>query len=1730
MEEGPSKREYITPGERLSCAWPTPTQSRSSMQLSAFLPCLGWMLLGAHAAKSNHATPKWETFTSARPSSGLRFVTDSAVCETTPGVGQQSGYIDVAGDASIWYWFYEARHSADTAPLTLWLNGGPGRLLGYDWHVSREWAVHCQRRQRFDDPEPIQVGASPLPHPPYRILTGCSWNNASNLLYMDLPVGAGFSTGSAAVGTVDEVTQMLWDALQILFESPAFAMFANRKMIFATESAHFGPSAIAYFQSQSALVTQGKLSGQKLEFNALMINDGKHDPLTGYGSYISFASDAPGYGPLQPTHVISNMTQSYMETGGCADQLKQCYSAGNGTAADKLCATADNYCTSKLFDPAVQGYNPDYLLESSSSKVTFPPSYYLNYVTSAKVMNAIGANTTFDGCNAAIKTAFSVQGELGRTALPDLAALANAHFPILIWVGDADIKANWLGVHHAMVSMSWYGNLTLNNTALTNLTLGGSAVAAVKTIDSFTFARVYGAGHNLAAYVPSTALYFFNQVVTLVGPSASNNGTTTGSASAAGSSSTSGSTSSGGSPPRGVDRILAAGAILLISHVVLDGTAARPAGMSSISTKSEKQPSVSRSPKPPAAAAPLLNPLSLAWVRPALAKPRTWKTLTRCVVAVAATLVLLVDRTTMNEMGQVAFFGSILASILTPSMAFSLFALAGTLLLLGMLLGWAWSAAAMAAAVAVRDPVRDAQRAAVAAKAFSPDLPASTQLSVLVFHGYFLDARSSAVYGAMFFIGCFAMGVLRARAPKLTLFSIYSTIVMDIMFTFGPLFPSKRYMLAKLFILPSAYYVAIAGVSLLLIFPQSLNHVVLTTLDGAFFGSALTILGLQGSVLSTDPTDQETWSGIAAKAATARAGLAGGLAGVGAQIGMIDMEISIGRLGPTDLKRMVSELRALGFRVSGLLSFQTVISAVHADEIRYNTTPDASAAELGRPAWTHRDGRFAKRKRLIDAREKRHGHTLQKLVPILEEASAPLRAACVESVSVMRGWLEGANVYRWRSFFLPGSAEKQEAEIARRKAVLESTIAKLQTALHEFRTVGRVKLIKPFERFFDASGKLKDGLDPLRNMAGKSEHEMFALRSLYICFVFIDTLDAFAARMLRLLKKTAELDAKRPTPRIWFPTGFGKLWRKLTSRGPSPVDDAPLSEGTAVDMTSFDEREIQAEVEESELDSEHVEEEHEGPQERNPDALPPKNGFERFLVRIGNFLRYFKSPQGIFALRHAVVSLALWVPAVVPRTAWFYYENKGLWALITAQTGLATYAGEQLLTLFMRMTGTIVGMLVGIVVWYIAAPGHGDGNPYAVVIVTTVFAAPFVFGRVFGPVSQMMFWAFSALTIMLVVGYSYLDRHYQQIANPGVGLETGWKRGLLVVVGFVGGSLVMMFPKPTTARMLVRKSLAATLRELGITLASEVEAFLAEEARARQGDYGREEIDIEEPSQSEPTELSPKERRIRRLAARVLIVLERLQHLAPSLLTARWEPQLQGAWPAAEYQKLHALESRFVTYLALLAGALSKLDTKWCSRLVHKTPFMNPNMLSDIFATISILGHSLENGHPVPGTLPCLRERLMYHDSLLHPEHVHDDSSTGSMVQPDDSDGDSMADLVKGKIDGGSIGVEELSLAVLMASRIACSGLLAHDAHFPGRATADELDWSVHLSPSMSSWFPNLTIPPAVVALSMILGVIDDIGVIVRDLCGRTSFRGFEDLHHDFLSKEEAGLGTFAAK
>jgi len=77
----------------------------------------------------------------------------------------------------------------------------------------------------------------------------------------------------------------------------------------------------------------------------------------------------------------------------------------------------------------------------------------------------------------------------------------------------------------------------------------------------------------------------------------------------------------------------------------------------------------------------------------------------------------------------------------------------------------------------------------------------------------------------------------------------------------------------------------------------------------------------------------------------------------------------------------------------------------------------------------------------------------------------------------------------------------------------------------------------------------------------------------------------------------------------------------------------------------------------------------------------------------------------------------------------------------------------------------------------------------------------------------------------------------------------------------------MLFPNPRSSRVLVRKTIAAIIGEAGNIFAGEVEAFLAEEARARRGDYEKVEF---VGDKEDAGKVSLKERRVIKIAKRVI--------------------------------------------------------------------------------------------------------------------------------------------------------------------------------------------------------------------------------------------------------------------
>lgn len=78
----------------------------------------------------------------------------------------------------------------------------------------------------------------------------------------------------------------------------------------------------------------------------------------------------------------------------------------------------------------------------------------------------------------------------------------------------------------------------------------------------------------------------------------------------------------------------------------------------------------------------------------------------------------------------------------------------------------------------------------------------------------------------------------------------------------------------------------------------------------------------------------------------------------------------------------------------------------------------------------------------------------------------------------------------------------------------------------------------------------------------------FLCRSLYICFVFIDTIDAFSESIAKMLKIVTDIDEQRPKPKVWFPGRIAKARQTITN-GDFKAADGPLAMGTSQNPVTF---------------------------------------------------------------------------------------------------------------------------------------------------------------------------------------------------------------------------------------------------------------------------------------------------------------------------------------------------------------------------------------------------------------------------------------------------------------------------------------------------------------------------------------------------------------------------------
>ncbi|KAK0124505.1 hypothetical protein ONS95_009455 [Cadophora gregata] len=453
----------------------------------------------------------------------------TGICELDPKVKSYSGYVDVSENEHIFFWFFEARNVDPTeAPLTVWINGGPGSssMIGL-----------------FKENGPCRVDSDgKVYNNPY------SWSNVSNMIYIDQPTQTGFSYSIPVNGYVDPNYNVIvslpdatcpdyaqkfgtcgtfsypnqtltasttgnaapnfWKTLQGFMG--AFPQYSRRGFHFGSESygGHWGPIFTEYIEEQNA---KNILGAHKISLETVLIGNGWFDPLIQYQSFYNFTV-SPGntydYSPFSPS-IQAQFYNNLYGPGNCVDQIKDCAARG----LDAICAAADHFCSATVESIYDIYLGRDELDIRELSPDRFPYSFYISYLNTPKVQAAIGAFQNFSESSGAVFDALTATGDDNREygTVSALRKLLAQNLTVMLYAGDADYNCNWLGVEAVSKEIN---APNFSCAGYTNLTTSDSIVhGQVKQANKFSFVRVYQSGHEVPFYQPLASLEMFERAI-----------------------------------------------------------------------------------------------------------------------------------------------------------------------------------------------------------------------------------------------------------------------------------------------------------------------------------------------------------------------------------------------------------------------------------------------------------------------------------------------------------------------------------------------------------------------------------------------------------------------------------------------------------------------------------------------------------------------------------------------------------------------------------------------------------------------------------------------------------------------------------------------------------------------------------------------------------------------------------------------------------------------------------------------------------------------------------------------------------------------------------------------------------------------------------------------------------------------------------------------------------------
>ncbi|KAL8278754.1 hypothetical protein RQP46_008823 [Phenoliferia psychrophenolica] len=425
----------------------------------------------------------------------VRVRTPKGLCD--PDVEQKSGYLDTANGRHFYFWQFDSRNDPSTDPVVLWLNGGPGcsSFTGLLMELGP-----CRVQPAGKDP----------------IVNPYSWNSNASLIFLDQPIGVGYSygeKGDKGVWSTEAAAVDVYAFLQIFF-STFYEKFGHAQFHIAGES--YGGRYIPTFADY--IVVQNNLDNglPKINLSSVLIGNGFTNPKMQYAAYHpTVCTNQTGYGPYVSQDKCDAMAAALPR---CQALVQQCYDDPTNSV---ICLSANTYCEKTQTEPYYEtGRNPYDMYKFGAYKEEKEVNFFLNRADVRHElgvdMEAHGGVKKFIGCSDLIGYRFGATGDQSKATYPHVTHMLDNGVATLIYAGKRDFICNYIGNEAWTLALEWSGQAAFNAEPLRSfygVESDKDEAGFYRQAKNFAFAVVDNAGHFLPFDQPSNALSMFNRWV-----------------------------------------------------------------------------------------------------------------------------------------------------------------------------------------------------------------------------------------------------------------------------------------------------------------------------------------------------------------------------------------------------------------------------------------------------------------------------------------------------------------------------------------------------------------------------------------------------------------------------------------------------------------------------------------------------------------------------------------------------------------------------------------------------------------------------------------------------------------------------------------------------------------------------------------------------------------------------------------------------------------------------------------------------------------------------------------------------------------------------------------------------------------------------------------------------------------------------------------------------------------